>query len=409
MNKISNNDAWNHIFEDLKILDQITQNKYLDISANEIKKRDGKEARLMTKIDHREHLPTIMKENSLSILAIENGLYRIAKTDPFIDIKKEPQCEIITIEQPTDIITIDPLNLKSESATLDIAKISNILDNVFCEKTELTIRGRLRGSLSFNLDDIPYNISGVQVEVDGGYEGQKSLNLIEAKMGYRGNINIRQLLYPELFWKGQLKGQRKEVKSFIFYYQDDLFRFIPFRYDGNIMTAMHNEEKAFRFNNVFTFRLSHVEKNIKILVNKQVPFPQADDFEKIHAMFLKIESGDCPTKVSIASDFDIVERQYDYYLNALKWMNLCRENDSCIYLTPRGKYILSLEIGKRMEELARIIFSEPICYNELNGIPYNEENFRKYKINSESTIKRRLGSIRRWIKYFDDFFEKKLF
>ncbi len=410
MKNISNNDAWDNIFEDLHILDEITKHKFFDITADEIKKRDGKEARLMTKVDHREHLPKVMKNNDLSILAIKNGLYRIAKTDPFIDINKTPQCDIKVIEQPKNIITIDPLNLKSESASLDIANVSGMLYEVFGEDTALTIRGRLRGNLDFNLGSIPYNVNGVQIEVDGGYEGQSSVNLIEAKIGYRGNINIRQLLYPELFWKHQLKGQRKEVKSFVFYYQDDIFRFIPFKYDGIMITALHDEEKAFTFNRESTFNLSHVEKSDKLLVNENVPFPQADDFEKIHAILLNIEKEDCPSKLSIVGNFDIelVERQYDYYFNVLRWMNLCEYKDGCIYLTEQGQFILSLNIEKRMEEIARIIFSEPICYNVLKGIEQDTSDFTRYKI-SGSTIGRRLSSIRSWIKYFNNFFDKKLF
>lgn len=411
MTKISNNDAWTNIFDDLKILDKITIDSYFDISADEIKRRDGKEARLMTKIDHREHLPTVMQENGLSILAIQNGLYRIARTDPFINIEKEPQCHVKIIQQPTNgIITLDPLNIQSESAALDIANISNILDDVFGEKTLLTIRGRLRGELSFSLNSIPYDINGVQIEVDGGYEGAKSVNLIEAKLGYRGNINIRQLLYPELFWKNQLRGRRKEVKSFIFYYQDDIFRFIPFKYDGNIITASHQEEKAFAFSRVSTFQLSNIEQPTRLLVNDEIPFPQADDFEKIHAIFLNIQNEECPQKVNIIGNFDIelVERQYDYYFNVLRWMNLCTVWNGCIALTEQGKYLLSLNIEKRMEEFTRIIFSETICYKVLKGLPQNEADFARYHI-SGSTIKRRLSTIRSWIKYFNNFFEKKLF
>ncbi|NLC27445.1 MAG: hypothetical protein GX780_01565 [Campylobacteraceae bacterium] len=404
MAKISNSDAWENIFEDLKIIDKVTAKKYFDISADEIKKRTGKEARLMTKVDHREHLPKIMQEYDLSILAVANGLYRIAQTDPFININKIPQCAIKTIEQPRDIITINPLNLKSESAALDIAHIANILKDVFQENTDLAIRGRLRGGLDFSLNSVVYNINGVQIEVDGGYEGRNSVNLVEAKIGYRNNINIRQLLYPELFWKNQLKGQRKEVKSFIFYYQDDIFRFIPFKYDGNLISAQHEEEKAFVFERTSTFKLSDIQKNNKLLIDETVPFPQADDFEKIHAILINIEKESCPTKSSIASDFDIVERQHDYYFNVLKWMNLCCVNDGCIYLTDKGKHILVLDIEKRMEEFARIIFSEPICYNELKKIPQNYSDFARYKI-SATTINRRLTTIRAWIKYFNNFFK----
>lgn len=102
--KASNNQAWENIFKDFKILDYLQKHPYFDISADEIKSIDGKEARLMTKI----HLPQIMLENSLSILAIKNGLYRIARTNPFIDIEQTPQCEILKIPSPKNISSINP-------------------------------------------------------------------------------------------------------------------------------------------------------------------------------------------------------------------------------------------------------------------------------------------------------------
>ena len=412
MTKISNNEAWEHIFFDLDILNKVYRQGFFDISANEIKKRDGKEARLMTKVDHREHLPPIMKDNGLSILAIKNGLYRIAPTDPFIDIHKIPTCPIQTVQQPHNILSIDPLNLKSESSALDIAHISKMLDNVFGETTELTIRGRLRGDLEFNLQNIYYNINGVQIEVDGGYEGFNTLNLVEAKIGYRNNINIRQLLYPELFWKYQNVGQYKYIQNFVFYYQDDIFRFIPFVYnysDGSFY-ANHSQEKAFRFQRHHQFSLSLIVKSQEIMVNDSVPFPQADDFEKVHAIFLNIDNYDCPTKVDIVDNFDIslVDRQHDYYFNVLRWLRLCViSEDGCITLTGRGKKILNLTIEERMEKLAILIFSEPICFNYLKGIPQNEEDFKRYRM-SGTTITRRLQTIRAWIKYFNNFFSGSL-
>ena len=285
-----------------------------------------------------------------------------------------------------------------------------MLDNVFNEHTMLTVRGRLRGELNFKLNNIPYEIDGVQIEVDGGYEGVNNLHLVEAKIGFRNNINIRQLLYPQLFWQKQMRQLPnnkifKHVKSYIFYYQDDIFRFIPFKYDGKIITALHDQEKAFSFYRECNFSLSILSKARNIEVNDNVPFPQADDFEKVHAILLNIEKEDCPTKVSIASDFDIVERQYDYYFNVLRWMNLCEFHDKCIYLTDRGKLVLSFNIEKRMERFATIIFSEPICYNALKGLPQNNSDFKRYSM-SGSTISRRLHTIQSWIKYFNNFFEK---
>jgi len=413
MKKISNNEAWEHIFMDLKILDEVSKNNFFDISATEIKKRDGKEARLMTKVDHRENLPSAMYDNGLSILAIKNGLYRIAHTDPFIDIHKVPSCPIQIIQQPENILSIDPLNLKSESAALDIAYISKMLDIVFSEQTELTIRGRLRGDLSFNLSGVPYDVNGVQIEVDGGYEGLNTLNLVEAKIGFRNNINIRQLLYPELFWKSQNAGKYKQIQNYVFYYQDDIFRFIPFIYDythGDFY-ADHSAEKAFRFKRHHSFSLSKIKRSNEIMVNDDVPFPQADDFEKIHAIFLNINNYDCPTKIDIVGNFDIflVGRQHDYYFNVLRWLRVCAiSDDGCITLTGRGNKLINLNIEQRMEELARLIFSEPICFNLLHNRPLYEEDFRRYGIGG-STISRRLQTIRSWIKYFNNFFTKDLF
>ncbi|MFT7860607.1 MAG: hypothetical protein ABXS93_06695 [Sulfurimonas sp.] len=405
MQTLSKNEAWEYLFDDLSILSHIEQNGYFDISAEQIKGIVAKEPRLMTKVDHRENLPEIMQKNSLSILAIKNGMYRIAPTDPFISIEQEPQCEVKIIEQPKDILTIDPLNLKSESAALDVAMISGMLDEVFGEATKLTIRGRLRGELTFRLNGISYEVDGVQIEVDGGYEGSATVNLIEAKIGYRNNINIRQLLYPELVWKEELKGQRKEVKSFIFYYQDDIFRFIPFYDDGREMLALNEQEKAFRFERTSSFALNDLEESQTILVDRSIPFPQANDFEKIHAIFLNIAKEQHPTKASVGEDFDIVERQYDYYINVLKWMQLCFEEGHELVLSDRGQHLLTLNIEKRMEEFARIVFSEPICYAQLKGLKQNEVEFKAYNL-SGTTIKRRMQSIRSWIKYFNGFFTK---
>lgn len=403
--KISNNEAWDHIFQDLHILNHLTKNPYFDISADEIKKRDGKEARLMTKIDHREHLPKIMAENGLSILAIKNGLYRIAKTNPFIDIDPEPQYKPIEIDIPNEILSIDAFNIKSESEALDIAYLSRMLQQTFKEQISLTVRGRLRGELDFSLDNIPYQVDGVQIEVDGGYEGKDALHLVEAKIGYRNNISIRQLLYPTLFWKKQKIAEVKNIKSYIFYYQDNLFRFIPF--DEKLLCAIHHEELVFKFNEKSAFKLKELSPPKQSLINPHAPFPQADDFERIHSMFISLSLNRGITKNEAMNDFDLVERQYDYYLNVLLWMNLYKmDNNHHIVITSKGEELLNLGFKKRLEEFAKIIFSDSICYQILQEKNYNSQDFAKnYNLQSTNTIQRRVQTIQSWIKYFNKIFD----
>lgn len=400
MTRVSNQDAWENIFNDLQILDKIQNNGYYDIGADEIKKRDGKESRLMTKIDHRENLPKIMADNQLSILAIKNGLYRIARTDPFINIKKEIQCQIQTIEKPNNIYSINPTNIRSESEALNIVHITKILSKNFEEEVNLTVRGRLRGDLKFQIEKIPYDIQGVQIEVDGGYEGLSSLHLIEAKMGYRSNINIRQLLYPELFWKNQTIASKKQIKSYLFLYQENIFRFIPFSYENGLFSLQHDKEKAFQFKEKINFNLSSIVKPTQDLTNSEAPFPQADDFEKVHNILLKINQFNNPSKWEVMQDFDITERQYDYYLNVLVWMNLCSINKEIIALNDKGLELAYTPFNQRIQEFAKIIFSNSICFKELKGDQTNFDDLKQDYHYAEETINRRLNTIRAWIKYF---------
>ncbi len=404
--KVSTNNSWKHIFDRYRLLDKIKKDGYVDITADEIKVVDGKEARLMTKVDFRENLPTIMMDEGLSILAIKNGLYRIAKNDPFVDIEEKITTKIQDIEAPKDIISIDPFNIKSESGALDIAYIAKMCEKTFEEESSLSIRGRLRGQLDFNIDSTPYHIDGVQIEVDGGYEGKRNIHLIEAKIGFRNNINIRQLLYPQLYWEKELK-KAKSIKSYIFYLHNDIFRFIPYVYDGKIGYADHSEEKAFRFIEPTTsFSIYDIQIN-ENNIDTNVPFPQADKFEKVQEMLFVISKNenDCIAKYELNLEFDIVSRQIDYYFNVLKWLKICKEKDGCLILTPKGKEIVQLPFRRRVEELAKIVFSEPIANRYLHNEQINQQLYSRYNMNSQSTQKRRLQTINAWIEYFKKILE----
>ncbi len=412
--KVTNNESWNNIFHKFDIINEIKKNDFYDITSNDIKSVDGKEARLMTKIDFRKNLPFIMRRNGLSILAIKNGTYRIAKNDPFIDIPKLDEAKIQYLNNNlSSFITLNPMNIKSESGALDVASATGMLKKVFDEKNLfLGIRGRLRGSLNFSIGDIDYDVDGVQIEVDGGYEGEQTFNIVEAKIGYEDNINIRQLIYPELYWKNII-GIQKKVKSYIFYYENQsIYRFIPFIYDGLNYYANSKEEIAFKFKTKEDFDLMSIKCSIS-LIDKTAPIPQADDFSKLIDMMINIEretiqSDSIPTKISIFLNFNFDNRQADYYFNALKWLRLANwdKKEEKVYLTGLGKEILSIDNSERMEELAKIVFSEPL-YNHV--LKYGDKKIPKKLIDdwglNETTFRRRLLTIRSWVRYFKKFFQ----
>lgn len=401
-----NHDAWDIIFDKLQILRSIDNIGYYDITADDIKRISNREPRLMTKIDYEEVLPQVMKNNQLSILAISNWVYRIARTNPFIKIAPISSVEKVkNMMVRDDIYTIDPFSIKTESQILDICGVNWILDEVFWEKTYLTIRWRIRidSEIGFTLNSTQYNISWVQIEVDGGYEWASSINLVEAKMWGRGNLSIRQLLYPELFWKSHVTN--KEIRSHVLLYERNIIRFIPFYIVSNWEYILDsNNEKQFQFihSDVEIFDISRVPIK-EWLLNYDAPFPQADDFDKVVSMFIYVSSW-YNSKDELSKEFDIVSRQIDYYYSVLSFLGLCKnERGDSITLTERWEQLSKLSKDDILIEFAKIIFSSKIFHDAYKyGVDWvDEKDFEKWRITG-STIKRRLQTVHSWIRYFKE-------
>ena len=175
--------AWQKIFAHFKIVDKINASGYFDISASDIKEIGAQEPRLMTKFDYRKHLPKIMQQHQMALLAIENGTYRIGRFDPYIEIAEKSSIKPIAIAFPSNILSIDPKKLAHESLALDASHVSGILAQLCKEHVDLTIRGRTRNApFSFKLNGISFPVKGVQIEVDGGYEGAQVSTLLKPKL-----------------------------------------------------------------------------------------------------------------------------------------------------------------------------------------------------------------------------------
>lgn len=95
MNKSKNDIAWEKIFEKYRILDRLANNERVSISSIDI--NQFREARLMTKFDHRSQLPKLFVDHKLSILPTSRGTYEIGTFETFCDFNKE-DVEITTID-----------------------------------------------------------------------------------------------------------------------------------------------------------------------------------------------------------------------------------------------------------------------------------------------------------------------
>lgn len=423
----ANDEAWRRILaDDSTILERIDSKGFCDINSDEI--NPYRQSRLACKFDFREHIPKPLRDKSLSVLAIRNGLYRIARTDPFIDLPttlRTTRPMPSPFEIPPHIKALSPSGIRSESKALDAALVSGMLDYVFNEKVSLVLRGRDRSNeFEFHLRDelrtnasVSYEVKQVQIEVDGGYEGEKGIYLVEAKNKVNDNINLRQLLYPQLHFESKF-GRQKPIQTYVLLYDDALERYH--------FTRIKIQQSQKDVPTLSLDLVDHVECSLKVdhestrnywkeLLNVSVdedmldigrPFPQADDFNKVFATFLRLVDEGEITKDDLFARYSIQPgRQYDYYGNVLRWLKVADyESSTCIFkLTTRGRKLRSIVSNKEtLFELARIVLSNDIFNEYLHGgrSAVTSRARRRNRLYANETYGRRLQTVRSWLTYF---------
>ncbi len=184
-----NDNSWEKIFEQGQILNKIEQDGFIYITPNELKiLGDKRESRLLAKHDSSDSRPQIFKKYQLSILPVQNIKYFIFKdtmlktyynlTKLYDKIDSEVYHPVRDFSQYQ---TINYSEISTESQAIDFAYLVSLIKS-FTGETELflTIRGRQR-SENFNFN-IPVNhninISGVQIQVDAGYESPNKIYIL---------------------------------------------------------------------------------------------------------------------------------------------------------------------------------------------------------------------------------------
>jgi predicted transcriptional regulator len=255
---------------------------------------------------------------------------------------------------------------------------------------------------------INYPVQSTQIEVDGGYEGRHGLSLIEVKIGLKDNMNLRQLLYPQINYSILLT---KPVRTYLFFYETGgFFHFIPFFYDGKNSSFDYANHKLFKLESP---KRVEPKELLKTKVNNDLtgfnaPFPQADRFNKVMEILLKLGELECATKDELFFDFDLVTRQWDYYLNALIWLGLATKDtaNECFVLSEKGASLFSSAEDERVFEIAKIAFSNDIFNAFLStDKPVINNRLRKSNsLTSESTFLRRIQTVKSWKKYIFSLF-----
>jgi hypothetical protein len=284
MNK--NDLEWAKLFKEHNILEKIARNGSFEITAQQINKY--RESRLMTKFDHYVNLPDLFLDNDLSILPITRGSYLIGQFKAYHTISYNNKIKNKIVPFPGNIESIDFANIYSESAALNCAFATGILKDFAGEDLIPTVSGRMSTSIfdffiNGNSQNFKVTVKNSQCEIDGGYESDNLLLLIEAKNYTVTDFLVRQLFYPYRLWQGKIT---KKVIPVFLTFSNDIFSFFRFEFEDvnkyNSITLIEQSNYIITSETITVKSIQQVLQEVKIIPDDpDIPFPQADSFDRV--------------------------------------------------------------------------------------------------------------------------------
>ena len=149
--------------------------------------------------------------------------------------------------------------------------------------------------------------------------------------------------------------------------------------------------------------------------NKEIPFPQANDFEKVVRILNIDQENKLNEKKYMSAVLDMIsERQVQYYISACMYLGLINDNKR---FTEIANELRLLNSSEQTVELARLVVSDKIF-----GKAYFTQKLYKIKLStddiieimkeagvnfeSEEMYKRRAQTVSSWLTWIDTIFEK---
>ncbi|MDR2384868.1 MAG: transcriptional regulator [Tannerella sp.] len=383
----------------------------------------------MTKFDHRSQLPKLFIDNKLSILPTSRGAYEIGVFETFCDFNKE-EVEVTPINFPIFLESIDYKDITSESTAINCAFVSKILHDFTGEENLLpTVSGRMSSSLfNFKINSAKglfnVRVDNSQIEIDGGYEGDNSLNLIEAKNYISDDFLIRQLYYPYRLWNNKIT---KQVRPIFLTYSNGIFHLREYEFTeaelyNSIRLIKHKKYTVQEEGAINVEAIQKILDSVRITKEPELPFPQADSFERVINLCELLKQRGFLSKEEITQNYVFDSRQTDYYANAAKYLglieNTCENGQTECTLTKMGLQIFNVSITDRQLEFVKLILSHKAFKNTLKlyfdkgNVPSKNEiveimkNSELYNINSDETYRRRASTVVSWINWVLELIEE---
>lgn len=419
--KTKNDVAWEALFDQLKILEHIAEFGSFEISSSQINR--VRESRLMAKFDHFVNLPFIFRQNDLSILPISRSKYLIGHFSIHSQMKLDKiEGEPILVDFPDEIESIDYSNIYSENVAVNCAFLTGMINDLIGEAAFHTVSGRMStGCFDFhignkNINSSPYKIrvENSQCEIDSGFESENYLILIEAKNYFISDFLVRQLYYPYRLWEGKTT---KKILPVIMTFSNDIFSFFVFEFrelnNYNSICLINRKDYFISSEPISLEDVSSIVSSITLKKDIQdIPFPQADRFERIVDLLTLLSIKNL-TRDEITLNYQFNIRQTNYYTDAARFLGLVEKyidsesTEITFQLTKAGKKIFrkkhKLKYLSFIQEILRsaVFFEAFSLAIKLGKIPNIDEIsiVMSHLPLSESTIKRRARTVRQWISW----------
>lgn len=422
-NNLSANNAWKALIEKYDIVDKIEKNGVFHIKASQIK--EFREPRLMAKWDSTDSLPEVLRTKKINILPDSRSSYVMSD---FILYQEIPELvekvEKMTHVELPDYESIDVNNISSEANAINVLLLSGILDDFLGTSENVsTFNGRMgTGVFDFEVDTYRnvkrrIHVDNAQCEIDGGFENDTSVVIMEAKNVVHDDFHIRQLYYPYRLWKTRVS---KPIRLVFSIYSNQIYRLFEYRFreleDYSSIELVKSKNYSLQDTEISLDELIVVRKETAVTTddnmdNTDIPFIQANSMDRIINLLENMYENPM-TSQQIAELMDFLPRQSDYYFNAGKYIGLFEKKTDdkqvVVELTVLGNKVFKLNYKERQLKLVSLIlehkifahfFDTVIESGELPDTADIEKMMRALNVCNEPQINRRASSVYGWLKW----------
>jgi len=383
----------------------------------------------MTKFDTSESVAAPLKKRHLNVLPLSRhsygiGMFELYKKFPNVaDLRPDPM-------SLPDYETLRVDNLSSESNAINALIVSHtleeFLDEEDCGFVE-TFNGRM-GTEAFDfhvgmhgtLQPALIHVDRAQLEIDGGFESERSVTIMEAKNVRHADFNVRQLYFPFRKYSAMVNkpirlvfSQYTNLTYYLYEYEfEDRDSYSSIKQVG--VHAYTFEDQQISMSDLRRVWESIPADNI-IGDNQQtapVTFIQADRFDRVISLAERLSVA--PSKTMTTDEVTVfmgtVKRQASYYTAAGEYLGLFNNpKRGRVGLTPVAEKLLEFTYRKRQLAYAKLILRHEIFHKlfgtvlNTGALPERDEviglMLKLNVCNPGSTAKRRAGTVLGWLKW----------